>query len=629
MVAVVCENHPTLLFAARELCRLVNRMTGTLDANVMFQTPDGADAILLEINPALGTPDPALDDAFDIQLNAAVGKISGSNPRAVLLGVYAACRAVGCRFIRPGTMGEVVPHRTKEDLSVSLHQAASFRHRGAVIEGADSVENVLDFIDWLPKVGYNSFFTQFMSISNFLRNWYCHIHNPLLPAEPFDETICQQYEAQIWAALRQRSLLHHAVGHGWTCEPVGIQGRGWDEVELEIPPETEALLAMVDGKRQLFHKIPALTNLCYSNPIARGKICDFVVEYLRAHPGIDYLNFWLADSIHSFCECENCRGQSPSDWYLLLLNQLDERLTAEGLDTRLVFLIYYDLLFPPKVQQFKNPDRFVLMFAPISRPFSHSFADFQPAPPPEEFQLNQTPIPQSIEENLACLKAWQQTLKAKQDSFDFDYHLGRAHYGDPGYCAISRILDRDIDQLPQLGLNGILSCQELRAFFPTGLPNYLMAAKLWDSSRGYEEIAQEYFTAAFGAQGGAMHQLLEEVSRCFETDYWFRGKALKNPELAARMKNALTLADRIDDLCRCAQTDKPPQQLSWQYMTLYGRYLRLYTKAMAAVAEGQQEEAAAAWKEFCTFLCTYETVLQPVMDVFRIQEIARHTFFPS
>src|SRR5699024_8932697 len=108
--------------------------------------------------------------------------------------------------------------------------------------------------------------------------------------------------------------------------------------------------------------IPALTNLCYSNPIARGKICDFVVEYLRVHPGIDYLNFWLADSIHSFCECENCRGQSPSDWYLLLLNQLDERLTAEGLDTRLVFLIYYDLLFPPKVQQFKNPDRFVLMF---------------------------------------------------------------------------------------------------------------------------------------------------------------------------------------------------------------------------------------------------------------------------
>lgn len=73
------------------------------------------------------------------------------------------------------------PPRTKEDLSVSLHQAASFRHRGAVIEGADSVENVLDFIDWLPKVGYNSFFTQFMSISNFLRNWYCHIHNPLLP----------------------------------------------------------------------------------------------------------------------------------------------------------------------------------------------------------------------------------------------------------------------------------------------------------------------------------------------------------------------------------------------------------------------------------------------------------------
>lgn len=53
-------------------------------------------------------------------------------------------------------------------------KTASLRHRGVCIEGADSLENILDFIDWLPKMGYNSFFLQFKLPYTFMARWYHH-----------------------------------------------------------------------------------------------------------------------------------------------------------------------------------------------------------------------------------------------------------------------------------------------------------------------------------------------------------------------------------------------------------------------------------------------------------------------
>lgn len=634
MTAVLLnQNHPTLLYAGRELCKYLEKMTGSIFGLFITNVPANCPTIQLKVSPErFLVADPQLDDAVLISLDQGTGVIAGTNPRAVLLGVYRALRGLGCRFLRPGADGEVVPVRPLEQVTLSLSEVASFRHRGVVIEGASSLENVLAFIEWLPKAGYNSFFTQFMSIRYFLERWYAHDRNPYLEAEPFDDERCRRYEERIWEAIALRSLLHHAVGHGWTCEPLGIEGRDWNAVELDISPENRELLAMIDGQRDLFHKVPSETNLCYSNPVARKKICDYAVAYLRAHPGVSYLHLWLADSIHSFCECEHCRKKSPSDWYLLLLNQLDQRLTQEGIDTKIVFLLYYDLLFPPVEQRLQNRDRFVLMFAPISRPFSQSFADFEASGAPAPYQLNRSPIPHTIEENLGCLKAWQEALAEgafSLDSFDFDYYMGRAHYGDPGYCAIAKIIDRDIDYLPKLGLGGILSCQELRAAYPTGLPGYLLGQKLWDSSRGYDDIAEEYFTAAFGEKGKEVRNLLERVSGCFDTDFWFRGRADDRPQLAAQMEKAIPLAGEMKALAQSAQPQNDCQRTSWKQMQLYEQYLIPYTKALICCAQNDPQAGKAHWNQFLHFLWAYENTIQPAMDTFRIDIIARHTFFPE
>ena len=71
------------------------------------------------------------------------------------------------------------------------------------------------------------------------------------------------------------------------------------------------------------------TNLCYSMECVQKSLEDDVVSYCTEHPGVDYLHFWLADGQRSFCECDECQKMRVADYYVKMLNELDEKLTAD------------------------------------------------------------------------------------------------------------------------------------------------------------------------------------------------------------------------------------------------------------------------------------------------------------
>ena len=130
-----------LAFAAAELKDYLDRMLAE-DAGVW-------PAVL-----TVRSDGPTGPDRFSVRLTPDEGHITGSNGRAVLLGAYDLLRRLGCRFLAPGRENELVPEIRREALALDYEHQASFHHRGVCIEGADSRENVLDFIDWLPKVGF-------------------------------------------------------------------------------------------------------------------------------------------------------------------------------------------------------------------------------------------------------------------------------------------------------------------------------------------------------------------------------------------------------------------------------------------------------------------------------------------
>ncbi len=593
-VSFAPEGSAVAAFAARELERYLSRML----------RGEGEVRIAL----AADESDPCGPERFRAELTPSGGELRGNCTRALLLGVYELLRRLGCRFLGPGAENERVPRIEAAALALRFEHNARFPHRGVCIEGATSREDVLNFIDWLPKAGFNSFFFQFQVPYVFYARWYEHRLNPSLSPEPFSMEDAWRLTAEAEAELRRRGLLLHKVGHGWTSAALGYEAASWDEAE-PLSDELRPLAAQVNGRRELFLRIPLDTNLCLSNPDAAAHFVDLVAGYAEAHPNVDYLHVWLADEYNNVCECERCRETTPSDQYVALLNAIDARLTADGLRTKLVFLLYQELLWPPKRERLRNPGRFVLMFAPISRGFDRSYevGGSGEIPP---YVRNHITLPVNLAENLRFLRGWQEIFDG--DSFVYDYPLGRAHYGDFGYMHIARVIFEDVGKLRELGLRGYVSCQELRAGMPNFLPDYVMGRALMDEGAGFDEIANEYFQAAYGERWRDAKVFLAALSDCQVCDY-LNGKGPRtNPEAAAKLA-------RAEELCAAFAPggDGP----FWERLAYHARYVCLLARAMRALAEGDAARGREEYARLLEYLRETEPRVQPDLDVYRVIEV--------
>lgn len=560
------------------------------------------------------------DDRYELHARPDRVEITASNPRSVLLGVYRLLFELGCRFLMPGRTHEYIPRIAPEHIHVDLAESAALRHRGVCIEGADSLENILDHIDWLPKIGCNTFFLQHLEPEAFLENWYTHKYNPKLEPTRLSSKEKKEMYQQINRAIARRGLLQHRGGHGWTSQAIGF--RHVCTRCSHGPAEAQrGLLAQIAGRRDYWNGVPSNTNLCYSEPAARHAFVDAAVLYARQHPEVDYLHVWLADEYNNICECERCRSTTPSDQYISLLNELDAQLNAQGLATHIVLLLYQELLWPPIKEKLRNPARFILMFAPISRTFSRSYAERGAPPPIPPYRRNQIELPHSLEENLAFLSAWQH--KCSIDSFVYDYPLGRAHYGDLGYHQIARIIWRDILELRNLKLNGYVSCQELRAALPNAFPEYVMGRMLWDTTLPFEQLEQEYFSALYGAHWETVRDYLSGLSARSSCDYFNGIGPRLNSEMAELWRQGAEYVSRTYPTVRqTLRAEAPVQKQAVKLLDYHAKYCTLLMRALSALAAGNSEAAADRWKGFMEYIREQEVSFQPYLDVYRVLEVA-------
>ena len=551
------------------------------------------------------------DDRFEVSVSAGRGTITGNSERAVLLGVYKFFYELGCRFIRPGKNGEILVKKKGEECNVHKTYTPRYRYRGVCSEGAISEENIVDMVEWLPKVGMNSYFMQFVNGHLFFEKWYTHKNSSVLKAEPYNVAQSVRHFENAVKAIKRCGLIYQAVGHGWTTDPLGYVTYGdTRSQEEDIKPEHRKLFALVNGKRGFFNG-PGDTHLCYSNPDARNTLTDGIVNYLRAHSEVDVLHFWLADSINNHCECEACSKRLPSEWYVTMLNELDEKLTAQNIQTKIVFLIYCDLLFAPKDVKINNPDRFILMYAPISRDFFHPLyteENLAAAGAAPEYVRNKNDHPKTGGQFLHYLLEWQKVIKC--DSFAFDYHLMTFQYGgEPSFTRISRTLYDDMEALGDVGLNGNVSCQLQRTFLPTALPNYVMAERLFGSGRSFEEIEDECLRASFGRQTDKIKEFLHTTEAFFLTDFMC-GKDEAGKHLG-EIKDYCSLLE--DTKSRLEFTDKHATvEVSLQNLNYFLTMMQLFMKTFRLKAQGKPYEKEK--EELVRFIDEAETSVQPYED---------------
>jgi hypothetical protein len=367
---------------------------------------------------------------------------------------------------------------------------------------------------------------------------------------------------------------------------------------------------------------------------------------VQQNDSIDVLHVWLADSANNHCECSNCRDTLPADFYVRLLNEMDAAFAQHGMDTKIAFVVYLDLLWPPQSERFSNPDRFVLLFAPISRMYSRSYdldtSTVRLAP----YERNRLSFPADITANLAYLERWQAQFAG--DAFTYEYYFMWDHYFDPAYYGTARVLSEDIKTLNLAGLHGMISDQTQRAYFPTGFGMYVMAKTLWDDDAQFEALADEYFASAFGPDGEACREYMARLSSLFDPPYlrgdvidgrgdsdagdshiWLLegGQAVLSQQASRKLGQIPAVIDAFKPVIeRNLQIKDGCWAKSWEYLSFHSEIARSLALAFKARAEGKRSLARAHWEAASDFVQRNEDALQPVLDVFEFIRTLGHLF---
>lgn len=598
-------NSEVLRFATSEFKKYALKVFGdAINCDIFVGLPENNEISLSDVN-----------DEIYIDVSEGKGKILGSNECSALIAVYRFFTLCGCRFIRPGKDGEYLVKRNLSEIFVKENHCASYEMRGVIIEGACSYENVYDMIDFCPKVGLNRYRFQFKESFVFFERWYDHLGNPFKKPMHITPEQTADMVKRLTGEIKKRGLKVHAMGHGWTSEPIGLTSTGWHTFDGEISSDVKKYLAMVNGVRELSDGKPFHTQLCYSNPEVKELIVEHLIKYAKNNPDVDYIHFALADSINKCCECENCAPLRTSDWLINILNYADERLTEEGLHHHIVFGAYLDTLWPPQKEKIKNLERFHMQFCPMTRAYYKTYpnenvADSEVVP----YMLNKLQPPTTIEDNLSYLKAWDKVYDGKK--YMGEYHYMWDYSADIGAQQLSRVLHEDVIKLKEFNMDGMMMFQSQRIAVPTAIGLYAYANTLWNGELTFEEISEDYFKYSFGDGWEDCYKYLQNLSDKFDMKLRRAGRTYSACDCLKLFNQCLCMVKEFREKydyknnfeCDCVK-------LSWKYLKLYNKYLEGLLNALVFVAKGETEKGKEELETIISWLWSIEDDVQSGWDV--------------
>jgi len=599
----------TVDFAAEELKKYLRMMMPRAGEIPIAYAPDAADGFRLGLFEDFDIPfegkDTTLDDVVHIETDEKGGVLAGSNPRSVLFAVYRFLKINGCRFLFPGTDGEFVPRKAVEP--VSYHHMASYSYRGHTTEGAPSLEDVLRYIDYHAKQELNVY--GLYEIFPYHNSYYNHRNNPenRLP-EPVDRDTVEQWEALCQAELVKRGMQIWGGGHGWTDRTAGFDMNDrylYMEGKKELPEEIRQNLAMINGVRGMKNNNPSFTNLCMSRADLRTRYADLFVEYLAEHPQLSAASASLADTSRNHCECPECQKKRPSDFYMMLLNEIDEKLTARGIQTKLHVSAYVDCMFPPEVERLKNPARFLVKATPIDRQYTSSLTKDSVYPPMQPYVRNHWKTPATPEAYFSYFRAWQ-ALFPECDSLIYDYHYWWPQYKEMGSVRMSRRVYEDVLSWKLLNASGVIEDGSNKSFWPNGFIDHIYGATLWDDTLDYDAELADYYSHIYGTDWKKAYAYLKKISDAFDHSYMSgeksadpsRGK-FYNPAQVEKLSQVKEYAAEIREIIAAHMTmPTRPQTVCWRLLLRHAEYVQGVAEIITELCQGHYKYAMELFEKF-------------------------------
>ena len=593
--------------------------------------------------------DVELDDILYIDCDEVGGIIAGDNPRSVLLSVYEYLRQNGCRWLFPGVDGEYIP--MQDVRAVKYRHKPSCRYRGWCNEGAEFQQSMIEMIDFSPKVGNNVCMMEFRIPSAYYDSYYAHYRNcENRNPEPVSDMQVLQWKRQCESEIAKRGLQFHDIGHGWTVDPFGVDSaRCWDQIDDSyLSEEDRSMLAYTILKREaggagmpsaeeiknaprargLWNGQPLNTNFCMSNLKARKKFVDYVADYAENHSNSTYLHLWLGDAANNHCECEECKKKTPSDWYMILMNETDYELTKRNLDTRIVFIAYVDTTWAPTTEKIENQDRFTLLLAPITRSYMMTLPEKGGKKKTVPYKRNQNALPADLEEYFAYFADWKKMWKGA--NLCYEYHFWRHQAFDLSGIELAKRISEDIKVYKAYDINGIIEDGSQRSFFPTGLAFYTYARTLFDTSLTTEEIAEEYFSTAFGDDWMRFYDYLAKIEEKIPFPY-VSGK-YKNRHYAPEMREQILSVKEIIKEGRALikdhyNSDVRTRTASVRILEMHADYCDMLVDAFAEKCVGNDEAAMDCYEKFRIEIGRRESEFALVYDQFLMMSSLGNVIF--
>ena len=204
------STNETIFFAAHELRKYLRMMMPECGDIRIEYDPQAKDGFRLGLMQQLSldvsdVADTELDDILYIDTTETGGIIAGDNPRSVLLAVYEFFRQNGCRWLMPGPDGEYIPLENIK--GVKYRFAPSCRYRGWGTATAHEQSQMLEYIDFTPKLGMNLAMIEFTIPHSYYNDYYKHTMNAEnRPPEPVTPDNVLQWKRQMEAEISLRGL---------------------------------------------------------------------------------------------------------------------------------------------------------------------------------------------------------------------------------------------------------------------------------------------------------------------------------------------------------------------------------------------------------------------------------------
>jgi len=612
-------------FAAEELLKYLRMMADLPQLPIVFD-PKATDGFRLGLLSDFGIPfegeDPELDDVVHIETDETGGILAGSNMRSILFAVYRYFKLHGCRFLFPGIDGEYIPRTPLRPQS--YHKMADIRYRGHTTEGDPSIYHVVDYMDYHAKQELNRYGVH--GVHNYHIRYYRHRFNEKhRPPEPVDREKIYQWKLLTEEEAAKRGIMLVDGHHDWVARSLGISDKKYYGVNrVEAPPEAiekMALLTELGGKRGVRNNNPNFTNLCMSNPEAREGFIRTIVEYVEQNPHIHHVGCGVADTSRNHCECPECQKKRPSDWIIMMLNEIDARLTAKGIPTKLLFSAYIDTIFPPLTERVNNPDRFIFNYCPITRSYTSSITPESKIPPTKPYIRNKWVAPKTSEECFAYLKEWQKVHTCSICTFE--YHYWKHQFRDPGMMAISRRIYEDMRNLKPLGFSGIMEDGSNRSFFPNGFISHIFSATALDQNLDYETELADYFFHVYGEDWQQARAYLDAMSAAFDHKYMNAERSADrtkgnfyNPDHVKDLNKVKDIAAAGKELAK-AHFVMPtrPQTVTWRLLYRHAQWCEGIAEAFKLLCVGDNEGFDKTLREFILDFGQHEFEFERYFDL--------------